>query len=656
MLTVSLLGTPAFTLNNQPVSHLVTGRAAALLIYLAVTRQPQSRARLADLLWENLPELQAKTNLRYRLSDLRKVVGDYVVATGETVAFNQDLPHWVDVTAFTTHMATIATPTAPMLEPVILQELLKLYTGEFLTGFLIDEAPVFERWLLAQRRYYHDLLVQGLQLGAQQHLAQGEYAAGLALNHDLLTWEPWREEAHRQRMLLLAHSGQRSAALQQYTRCCQSLAEELDVPPMPETTALYETIKSGHWFAAHNINGQRVNGHHMPGAITAFPQEAPAYRQNGAAQPPVAPPPVDVPATPAPRFDLGAMPHAAHFYGRDAELATLHSWIGQEHSRLVALLGLNGQGKTALAAAFVQDVIEDEQSPAHGFSQVIWRSLSSAPPCIEILQGWLQQLDAERKEALPSSFDELITRLFTILQTRRCLLVLDGVDALLASPTAAGRGEAAAYHLGCEEYTTFFRLFFQRRHRSCLLLTSRSRPAALTQLDERNGAFHTLAIGGLPVAEGTTLLAAHGIVGTPAIHQQLHHQYVGNPQLLSQAANLIHELFGGDGSAFLQEGLCFLGNIGAMLAQQVAQFSALEQQILHQLAQAKQPLTRQTLWTQLTPTPAKPTYFRAIQRLQGAFLLQPTDTQVKLADLLASYLAEQLLLPEAGEAHALQLG
>ena len=96
-----------------------------------------------------------------------------------------------------------------------------------------------------------------------------------------------------------------------------------------------------------------------------------------------------------PRYDLGGMPDAAHFYGRQAELTTLHSWVGQERSRLIALIalvGLGGQGKTALAAAFVQDVFEDEQSPAHGFTQMIWRSLVGVPSCTEILQGWLQQL------------------------------------------------------------------------------------------------------------------------------------------------------------------------------------------------------------------------------------------------------------------------
>ena len=251
MLTIRSFGIPAFALNNQSLSHLLTGRTAALLIYLAVTRQPQPRTLLTDLLWENTAEQQAKANLRYCLSNLRKVVDNYVVAQGETVTFNQELPHWVDITAFTTYMGTVTTPTSATIEPGILQELLNLYAGEFLAGFQVEEAPVFERWLLAHRRHLHDLLVQGLRLRTQQHLTQGEYAEGLAINHYLLTLEPWREEAHQQRMLLLAHSGQRSAALQQYTRCCQALAEELDVPPMTQTTTLYEQIKSGQWFAAH---------------------------------------------------------------------------------------------------------------------------------------------------------------------------------------------------------------------------------------------------------------------------------------------------------------------------------------------------------------------------------------------------------------------
>jgi DNA-binding SARP family transcriptional activator len=160
---------------------LITGRAAALFIYLIVTRRPQPRMLLADLLWDNTSEQQARTNLRYQLRDLRKVVGNYVIVTNDTVAFNQELPHWVDVTAFSTYLTTTPLSTVDTIESTILQELLDLYLGEFLTGFQMDDAVAFENWVFMQRRQLHELVVRGFQLR---------------------TLEPWREEAHRQRMLL----------------------------------------------------------------------------------------------------------------------------------------------------------------------------------------------------------------------------------------------------------------------------------------------------------------------------------------------------------------------------------------------------------------------------------------------------------------------
>lgn len=636
MLTLRLFGMPTFQLDHQPLAAQLTGRAAALLVYLAVTRQPQPRTALADLLWENTTEAQARTNLRYLLSGLRKVVGEYVVAQGENVAFNQALPYWVDVTAFTTCMSSTAHPVLTNIEPELLQELLNLYTGEFLAGFQTEGTPIFDRWLLSQRRHLHDLHVQALRLRTQQHLNQGEYAEGLAINHYLLTLEPWREEAHQQRMLLLAHSGQRSAALQQYARCCATLAEELEVPPMPQTTALYEQIKSGHWFATQTPSDYRPP---MPVAVSAFPSAELSVRHNGAT----------VRSAPAPkplRYDLGAMPDAAHFYGRQAELATLHSWLGQAQSRLIALLGGCGQGKTALAAALVQEISEDEEHRMYGFTQVIWRSLHGAPTCVETLQSWLQQLDPGQTDLRTCSFDELVTRLFTILQSRRCLLVLDGVEALLTNSTDPAEEVVERYRPGCEAYGTLFQLFFQRRQRSCLLLTSRVRPAALSALDERNGAFHTLAVSGLPQADGAELLATLRIAGDPALRQQLHHCYAGNPLLLIQAANLIHELFGGDAAAFLQEGICFLGDIGAALTQQLAQLTPLEQQVVQRLAQVGRPCHRQALYTDLAPFPTKAAYFQALQHLQRASLVQATDDQVELPALLMAYLAEHTLVAQ----------
>ena len=319
----------------------------------------------------------------------------------------------------------------------------------------------------------------------------------------------------------------------------------------------------------------------------------------------------------------------------------MQSLIGQEQSRLVALLGVSGQGKTTLAAAFVQDMIEDEQRLGYTFTSVIWRSLQNAPTCIEILQGWLQTLEATPYSSpLPTAFDELVTRLFTILETRRCLLALDSVDALRQSCKPENAAAWKVAYPDDEVYTQLFRLFYERRHRSCLLLTSRYRPSGLSLLEERNRAFHCLTVHGLSLADSTTLLKSYRINSDSTFYQLLYGQYAGNPLLLNQAANFIHECFAGNVCAFVAHGTYFLGDIGMALAQQMSNLSDLEQQILCLLAQAKQPLTWQALWLKLPLRPSKRCYFEALQRLRRGSLLEWTNESVNVTVPLHTYLVE----------------
>jgi tetratricopeptide (TPR) repeat protein len=54
--------------------------------------------------------------------------------------------------------------------------------------------------------------------------------------------QPLEEVGHRQLIDVLAQAGDRAAALQAYHRCISVLERELDVPPSPETTQLYERL------------------------------------------------------------------------------------------------------------------------------------------------------------------------------------------------------------------------------------------------------------------------------------------------------------------------------------------------------------------------------------------------------------------------------
>ncbi|MFL7810020.1 MAG: tetratricopeptide repeat protein, partial [Anaerolineae bacterium] len=122
--------------------------------------------------------------------------------------------------------------------------------------------------------------------------------------------DPWREEAHRQLMHLLALTGQRSAALAQYEACRRALADELAVEPTAETQALYQTI------LAEKPTDEGTAGtpalYNLPSTGTAF-------------------------------------------VGREKELAEIADLLANPDCRLVTLFGPGGIGKTRLALQAAAD-------------------------------------------------------------------------------------------------------------------------------------------------------------------------------------------------------------------------------------------------------------------------------------------------------------
>src|SRR5205085_11329466 len=75
------------------------------------------------------------------------------------------------------------------------------------------------------------------------HSRAGEFAPAIGYARRWLALDPLHEPAHRQLMLLYAWAGQRAAALHQYRECVRVLDQELGVPPLGETTQLYQAIK-----------------------------------------------------------------------------------------------------------------------------------------------------------------------------------------------------------------------------------------------------------------------------------------------------------------------------------------------------------------------------------------------------------------------------
>ncbi len=389
-LTISLLGPLQASLDGAPIADFATDKVRALLAYLVVEAdRPQRRQALCGLLWPDSPEDKARQNLRQALTHLRHALsGDdeqapFVLVSRETLQFNPASDYWLDVTAFQErvdasrgHRHRRREACRPCLRR--LAQAAALYRGPFLEQFFLSDSAPFEEWAVLTRERLHRQVIDALTT-----LSQGLWEAGDGEQALHYTWrqvelEPWREEAHRELMRMLAASGQRSAALAQYEACRRALAEELGVEPTAETNALYDAIQLE---GTTRRQGDKERG-----------------RQEKFTSPP-------------------CLPLSLSFVGREEELGELEELLANPDCRLITLVGPGGIGKSRLA---VQSAAGQAGAFAQGIYFVSLEGLGFADLLVTAM--------AEATGLAFRSRGEPRAQLLDYVRQKELLLVLDGLE------------------------------------------------------------------------------------------------------------------------------------------------------------------------------------------------------------------------------------
>jgi DNA-binding SARP family transcriptional activator len=389
-LSLALLGPSQLTLDGQPVGGFAYNKARALLAYLAVEAdRPHHRDTLAALLWPELPDEAARHNLRQALANLRTAIGDasttpsFLLISRDSIQFNPTSDFDLDVAAFTALLAVCEThphrhPARCRSCATRMEQASALYHGDFLAGFSVGDSVPFEEWQLRHRERLHQHALAALVRMAEYHELRGDddHVCGYAQRQ--IELDPWREEAHRQLMRLLARDGQRSAALAQYATCRRILARDLGVEPEAETTALYERIRDT---ASSELPTPKLRTQNV---------------QNFPAQ-------------------------TSLLIGREIELAELGSMLENPAHRLLTIVGPGGIGKTRLTLAAAA---EQAEVFADGAAFVPLQAISSAAflaPAILAALGIGLQGQRDPRE-----------QLLDYLRDKELLLLLDNVEQLLA--------------------------------------------------------------------------------------------------------------------------------------------------------------------------------------------------------------------------------
>ena len=250
-------------------------KARAILGYLCLhAGQRVPRAKIASLLWDRVPDHQARASLRQSLRELLQAFGplaeEVLETDAEMVRLNQRVC-WVDSAAIL---------GGPHPANLLRTDLAALCEGELLED-LNGISEAFDEWLLMERARFATEITgvfdQELHQIAQADVP-AERRAGLARR--IIACDPTHEGASRILMTALADLGEKAQALREFERCRLAMRNRLEVEPAAETRALYERLRSAPTPPRIEL-GNGPQAHHEPRAGTGISAPAPSRLRIG---------------------------------------------------------------------------------------------------------------------------------------------------------------------------------------------------------------------------------------------------------------------------------------------------------------------------------------------------------------------------------------
>jgi DNA-binding SARP family transcriptional activator/tetratricopeptide (TPR) repeat protein len=227
-----MLGNPLLRINDKPLV-MRDKKGLGLIAYLAVNGET-NRDTLADLLWSDLGQSDARRNLRQRLYELKTKIPNQLLATEG------------DMVRLETPINTDLSWYQSQLESGDFEAAVQVWRGAFLDALEIPGAEGFQEWLELKRSELTSSYHEALRQVASTREASGDLRGALEAHKRLLQDDELQEFHQREVMRLLELLGETETALLQFMRFSQTLDQELGDTPLPETRAIAQRL--------HNAN------------------------------------------------------------------------------------------------------------------------------------------------------------------------------------------------------------------------------------------------------------------------------------------------------------------------------------------------------------------------------------------------------------------
>lgn len=236
MYSLSLLGCPTISGPSGPVTGRATQprRMAVLAVLGCECPDAVTRAKLAGLLWRDVPEESARRALSDVLYDLRQALGEEAVAgAGANLRLNAD------------RVSCDAAIFRRALDEDRPDDAVELYEGPFLDGFYVSGAPAFEKWTDTRRRTFAEEYARALRFLAESAERSGDPVAAARCWRRLASHDPLNSRVALACVRALRAAGDPAGALRHADEHRRRLQSELGMEPSPELEALAEDLRTG---------------------------------------------------------------------------------------------------------------------------------------------------------------------------------------------------------------------------------------------------------------------------------------------------------------------------------------------------------------------------------------------------------------------------
>jgi DNA-binding SARP family transcriptional activator len=234
------LQVPASSWHREKARHLFQ-------ILLSYRDVPLDRDQLAEYLWPKKNPDSSQRNLRIVLNTLYQVLepdrepgseSAYIFREGTNYRLRPESDIWIDAQAFEHSVREANQHVISEQEEAIkkMKEAVDLYQGKYLVDCR------YENWAAIERERLAVMFLQNADRLSELLLERGRLEEVIRVCQRILSEDNCWERAYRHLMIVHDRLGNHGQIGRIYQSCVQTLRNELDVAPAPETVALFQAL------------------------------------------------------------------------------------------------------------------------------------------------------------------------------------------------------------------------------------------------------------------------------------------------------------------------------------------------------------------------------------------------------------------------------